>query len=207
MQLIISLMLLSLGMARPLQKRAIGGSASYYGPPTEAGPFGIGACGNDPINHDYYVAVGINAYDGSRCGQCIQVQFEGRTSIGPMADKCPGCGSGVDLSPRMMDELTGSAERTYQLGRIPVTWEYVPCPAGRGVVGGQSFYASSSSTVGSTPLNTGSGENKTLVGQCQSDTIQVCIGDYEWKDCQSQQELVCSSGTRCQQESKWIQCI
>ncbi|KAI8893394.1 RlpA-like double-psi beta-barrel-protein domain-containing protein-containing protein, partial [Globomyces pollinis-pini] len=124
--LMISFLLLAIAMAAPLEKRAVNGPCTYYGPPSEAGPFGIGACGNDPINHDYYVAVGIGAYDGSRCGQCIKVTYQGRSSIGPMADKCPGCGMGVDVSPIMMDELTGSRDSSLFMGKIQIEWEYVP---------------------------------------------------------------------------------
>ncbi|KAJ2985218.1 hypothetical protein HDV02_000653, partial [Globomyces sp. JEL0801] len=107
--LVLSTLLNTFVLSAPLSKRAYAATATYYGPPFEpAGPFGIGACGNDPIDRRYFVGVAANVYDGARCGQCVQLTHNGRTTVGPMADKCPGCkGAGLDISITMMNELTG----------------------------------------------------------------------------------------------------
>ncbi|KAJ3276361.1 hypothetical protein HDV01_004984 [Terramyces sp. JEL0728] len=116
------------------------GDATFYGPVagysalSSPGPFGIGSCGNDPIDHNYFVAVGTDEYDGSKCGQCVQVHYNGQTSVGLFADKLPSR-PGVDLSFQMFSELTGGPQNALNKGRIPVTWEFVACPPGRGAVG------------------------------------------------------------------------
>ncbi|KAJ3322906.1 hypothetical protein HDV06_002565 [Boothiomyces sp. JEL0866] len=116
------------------------GDATFYGPVpgnpaiSSPGPFGIGSCGNDPIDHNYFVAVGTDAYDGSKCGQCVQVNFNGKTSVGLYADKLPSR-PGVDLSFQMFVELTGGVQNALDKGRIQVSWDFVPCPPGKGAVG------------------------------------------------------------------------
>ncbi|KAJ3322908.1 hypothetical protein HDV06_002567 [Boothiomyces sp. JEL0866] len=104
------------------------GEATYYGPnpvpgqPSSAGPFGIGN----------FVAVGTDAYDGTKCGNCVQVNYNGKSSIGPFVDKLP-TRPGLDLSFQMFVELTGSPTNAINIGKIFVTWEFVDCPAGVGV--------------------------------------------------------------------------
>ncbi|KAJ3276359.1 hypothetical protein HDV01_004982 [Terramyces sp. JEL0728] len=106
------------------------GKATYYGPnpipgqPSSAGPFGIGN----------FVAVGTDAYDQSKCGMCVQVSYNGKTSIGPFVDKLP-TRPGVDLSFQMFVELTGSITNALTVGKIQATWDFVACPSGKGVVG------------------------------------------------------------------------
>ncbi|KAI8893576.1 RlpA-like double-psi beta-barrel-protein domain-containing protein-containing protein [Globomyces pollinis-pini] len=116
-------------IAAPLEKRGMSGKASYYGPPNDAGPFGIGACGNNPVDHNYFVSVGASVFDRSQCNQCVQVNYNGRSSIGPVADRCVGCGSGVDISLTMMNELTDG--QASNLGVVNVDWDFVPCPSHR----------------------------------------------------------------------------
>ncbi|KAI8897626.1 RlpA-like double-psi beta-barrel-protein domain-containing protein-containing protein [Globomyces pollinis-pini] len=130
------LSLLTLVNAAPID-----GSVTYYGPPSERGPFGVGACENNPIDQNYFVAVGASLYDRSRCGQCVAVTYNGRTTVGPVADRCESCGTGVDISQHMMEELGAVGA-----GRIYSSWEYVPCPGGRGV-----SFMSRSTVVGSNP--------------------------------------------------------
>lgn len=131
-----ALLLVSTFNATYIFKRFIG-DATYYGPPYEPGaPYGVGACENDPENHDFYVALGAAVYQKNvHCGLCVMVEYNGKSTIGPVVDLCPTCSSGVDLSIAMMNELTGGREESERLGRIPVTWDFVACPSGRGIVG------------------------------------------------------------------------
>ncbi|KAI8892267.1 hypothetical protein BC833DRAFT_507710, partial [Globomyces pollinis-pini] len=103
----------------PIEKRGTSGPVTFYGPPFERGPFGVGACGNDPVNHDYFVALGASVYDPSRCGQCVSVSYNGRTTVGPVADRCEACGTGIDISHHMMEELG-----EVNTGRIYSSWDY-----------------------------------------------------------------------------------
>ena len=129
--------LVSFILAHVLEKRGFSGQATFYGShPGDPPPLGIGACENMPSDTGYFVAVGAGAYDKSKCGQCVQVFYQGKSTIGPVADLCPSCGTGLDLSLLLFSELAPSSQ-----GRIDITWDYVPCPAGRGVNGGPVSFA------------------------------------------------------------------
>ena len=132
-------------MANPLFKRGFSGQATYYGiNQADPAPLGIGACENMPSDTNYFVAVGAGAYDKSRCGECVQVFYQDKSTIGPVADLCPSCGTGLDLSLQMFSELASP-----DVGRIDITWEFVPCPPGRGVNGGP--VSSNTNFFGSNP--------------------------------------------------------
>jgi hypothetical protein len=108
--------------------------ATYFGPGSGDGipppTAGIGACQIDlPTNAmDKFVALGADVYDPSKCGSCVQINYTDTTTIGVFADLCEACGSGVDLSVTLFNDLTGSWDLTYQLGKIPVSWSFVDCP-------------------------------------------------------------------------------
>jgi hypothetical protein len=98
-------------------------SVGYSGPCTFTGYAGAGGyCTIASIDSNYHVAVGASVFnEEQQCGRrCVRVEFEGRTSIGPVADKCPECGTGIDISLTMFAELAGSVERAQQLGRVQV---------------------------------------------------------------------------------------
>ncbi|KAJ3253720.1 hypothetical protein HK103_000378 [Boothiomyces macroporosus] len=111
---------------------AYSGSMSYYGPPVETyGPWGIdgngiGACALDCVNHNYFVAMNTGMYQPGMCGLCVKISYNGRTTIGPVVDRCPGCpNQGLDLSPGMFTELAGSLT----VGRFDADWEFITCPS------------------------------------------------------------------------------
>ncbi|KAJ3316806.1 hypothetical protein HDV06_002819 [Boothiomyces sp. JEL0866] len=108
------------------------GSMSYYGPPVEQyGPWGIngngiGACALDCVNHNYFVSVNTAMYQPSMCGLCVQITYNGKTTVGPVVDRCPGCpGQGLDISPPMFTELAGSLD----VGRFDADWQFITCPS------------------------------------------------------------------------------
>lgn len=96
------------------------GDATYY---TFAD--GSGACGFPATPNDLMVGA-MNAPDyGSSdpCGACAHV-------VGPkgdvtirVVDLCPECGKGsIDLSPQAFARIAEIDQ-----GRVPITWQYVPC--------------------------------------------------------------------------------
>ncbi|KAI8914527.1 hypothetical protein EDD86DRAFT_199520 [Gorgonomyces haynaldii] len=122
-----------------LNKRGFSGDITFYGVDGEPAPYGIGACENMPVDRGYYVAVGVDVYSKSQCGQCVQITFEGKTTIGPVADLCPSCHSGLDISLPMFGELVGGEANARNIGRLKnVQWDFVSCPEGKGVFGGPS---------------------------------------------------------------------
>ncbi|KAI8926263.1 hypothetical protein BC831DRAFT_457077 [Entophlyctis helioformis] len=139
----------SLDKRAPVGFSARGVRATYYGadyqlnggryvgdvPPVA--PFGIGACGTSffPSNPRYFVAMNAGAYRASDCGLCARVSFQGRSTVGPVVDRCAGCGTGIDISLPMFGELVGGEAEARRRGVVQVDFEIIPCPAGRGVRG------------------------------------------------------------------------
>ncbi|KAL3896560.1 MAG: hypothetical protein SGCHY_003996 [Lobulomycetales sp.] len=137
------------------------GHATFYGDVTDIAkgeypPFNspvYGACGPKPDGapenvEEYYMALNSaqfdpetpygNTWGNTLCGSCVRVKFPAKQTetVVYLTDSCPSCEHGdVDLSLKAMTELTGSDDASYYLGRLPVTWEAVPCPA---VMGAQT---------------------------------------------------------------------
>ncbi|KAJ3308586.1 hypothetical protein HDV04_001043 [Boothiomyces sp. JEL0838] len=119
------------------QTLAYTGDLSFYGNGGD-NPFvrpAIGACAMDPnsgvtdIASANFVAVSQAVFDPSKCGQCVQISYNGKTAIGANVDRCPGCkgAAGLDLSPALFLQLADSG---LDQGILPgATWEYVTCPS------------------------------------------------------------------------------
>ena len=86
---------------------------------------GGGACSFEPTPDDLMVAA-MNApdYAGSAaCGSCAEVGGPDGTVTVRIVDLCPECPSGnLDLSPEAFQRIA-----VLELGRVPITWRYVPC--------------------------------------------------------------------------------
>jgi hypothetical protein len=98
-------------------------SVGYTGPCTFTGYAGAGGiCTTPSTDPNYHVAVGATVFNlEQQCGRrCVRVTYGGRTSVGPVADVCPECGTGIDISLTMFAELTGSVQEAQKLGRIQV---------------------------------------------------------------------------------------
>ncbi|KAL8741849.1 MAG: hypothetical protein Q9190_005595 [Brigantiaea leucoxantha] len=56
------------------------------------------------------------------CGRKAEISLRGKTAIGTLVDKCPGCsGQSIDLSNALFDELADEAE-----GRVSnVKWHFI----------------------------------------------------------------------------------
>lgn len=96
------------------------GDATYY---TFAD--GSGACGFPATPSDLLVGA-MNAPDygaSEPCGACAHVVGpEGEVTI-RIVDLCPECAKGsIDLSPQAFERIAPIAK-----GRVPITWQYVPC--------------------------------------------------------------------------------
>ncbi|KAJ6619391.1 RlpA-like double-psi beta-barrel-protein domain-containing protein-containing protein [Mycena sp. CBHHK59/15] len=93
--------------------------ATYYDPNG-----GFGACGNPLGNGDLVVALSPSQYaSGTRCGQRINVSYNGKGVSLVVADLCPGCqgANGIDLTEGVMALL----EPNYiALGKITVDWAF-----------------------------------------------------------------------------------
>jgi hypothetical protein len=80
----------------------------------------LGACGKRLSDDEMIVALGAptmgpstyNVMTGEAtnqwCGKQIQITYQGKTAVGTIQDKCPGCSAGdIDLSPALWKALTG----------------------------------------------------------------------------------------------------
>ena len=96
------------------------GDATYY---TFAD--GSGACGFPATPNDLMVGA-MNAPDygaSDPCGACAHVVGpDGEVTI-RIVDLCPECSKGsIDLSPQAFEKIAAIDK-----GRVPITWQYVPC--------------------------------------------------------------------------------
>jgi expansin len=72
------------------------------------------------------------------CGACVMVQGAGDSVLIRINDQCPECKEGdIDLTPNAFERIGPKA-----LGRIPISWHFVPCPVQGSVV--VNFTSSSS---------------------------------------------------------------
>ncbi|EMR66913.1 putative plant expansin protein [Eutypa lata UCREL1] len=99
---------------------AFSGDLTYYTP-------GLGACGKPNTEADRVVALPEGQYckisnpnDCYKCGDFINIHYNGKSTTAQIKDKCWGCeGDSIDVSPTVFKEL-----EALEAGRIQVTWEY-----------------------------------------------------------------------------------
>lgn len=105
----------------PAPNSGSGSGQKYTGEMTIYNPAGeLGACGKRLSDDEFIVALGAptmgpstyNVMTGEAtnpwCGKSIQITYQGKTAVGRIEDKCPGCAAGdIDLSPALWKELTG----------------------------------------------------------------------------------------------------
>jgi expansin (peptidoglycan-binding protein) len=96
------------------------GQATFY---TSAD--GSGNCGFDKTPQDLMVGA-MNAADyagAAACGACARLDGPDGSVTVRIVDQCPDCAQGnIDLSPEAFDRIANRSA-----GRVPITWEYVPC--------------------------------------------------------------------------------
>jgi expansin (peptidoglycan-binding protein) len=80
---------------------------------------GLGACGWTNNRGDPVVALNPNQWaGGSRCGQWITINANGRQTAAQVADLCPGCpDQGIDVSPATFDDIAN-----LDAGVVQVDW-------------------------------------------------------------------------------------
>jgi len=63
------------------------------------------------------------------CGQCVRVNYQGKSIVVHVADTCPGCDSlgRIDLTQGAWQALEPDTGK----GLIPVTWDFVGCNGNR----------------------------------------------------------------------------
>ncbi|KAI9919356.1 hypothetical protein PsorP6_017742 [Peronosclerospora sorghi] len=80
----------------------------------------------------HYTAVSDDHWDATRnCGRCVRVTCvdarcadKTKSVTVHIVDRCPSCGpGGLDLSPTVFKQLTGSSPSEYK-----IQWQYVDCP-------------------------------------------------------------------------------
>ncbi|KAH9959285.1 RlpA-like double-psi beta-barrel-protein domain-containing protein-containing protein [Lactifluus volemus] len=94
---------------------------------------GLGACGITNKDSDHIVAVshsvfdvypgytGANPNDNPICGKQIQANYQGKSVIVTVTDRCVSCDmTDLDFSPSVFRELADPS-----VGRIGVTWSWV----------------------------------------------------------------------------------
>jgi len=86
---------------------------------------GSGACSFDATPNDLMVGA-MNAPDygnSEPCGACARIVGPNGTITVRVVDLCPECPKGnIDLSPVAFEKIAPLAQ-----GRVPITWQYVPC--------------------------------------------------------------------------------
>jgi expansin (peptidoglycan-binding protein) len=95
------------------------GVATYYD------ATGAGACSFDATPNDLDVAaIDMPEWNGSApCGECVTVSGPNGTITVRIVDLCPGCEKGhLDLSMQAFARIADVAA-----GRVPITWQVVPC--------------------------------------------------------------------------------
>ncbi len=97
------------------------GQATYY---TFAS--GAGACSFDTTWSDLMIgAMNTVDYQGSQaCGECVSLRGPKGMILIRIVDLCPDCPAGnIDLSPDAFSRIADLS-----LGKVPITWQVVPCP-------------------------------------------------------------------------------
>ena len=94
------------------------GEATYYDAD------GTGNCSFDASSDRMIAAINDTDYAGSAsCGACVEITGpEGVIDV-QIVDRCPGCAAGdLDLSPEAFSMIAA-----LELGRVDISWHYVPC--------------------------------------------------------------------------------
>ncbi|HTY58594.1 MAG TPA: expansin EXLX1 family cellulose-binding protein [Bacteroidota bacterium] len=97
------------------------GQATYYDFAS-----GAGACSFDTTWSDLMVgAMNVVDYQGSQaCGECVSLRGPNGMILIRIVDLCPDCPEGnIDLSPEAFSRIADLS-----LGKVPITWQVVPCP-------------------------------------------------------------------------------
>ncbi len=116
------------------------GEGTFYG--GVAG--GQGNCGLDvPVGDTMHVAMNHADYDSSyACGACLRVVGPRGTVHLRVVDRCPECKPGdLDMTPQAFFALAQERD-----GRIPLSWQYVPCPVTQSIsikfkIGSSAFWS------------------------------------------------------------------
>ena len=150
------------------------GNGQYIGDVPPYAPYGIGACGQEPVDKNFFVAMNNGAFDGS-CGYCAKVTYGGSCIVAPIVDRCPGCGSGLDVSLHAFGQLVGGQARAQEMGVATVDFEIVVCPANRASTGSPSTSntdpcSGASSASRSSANQSGNQSGNQLVAQSDSET-------------------------------------
>jgi expansin (peptidoglycan-binding protein) len=86
---------------------------------------GGGACMFDPTPNDLMVGA-MNAIDyntSQACGECVSLTGPNATILIRIVDLCPECPQGnIDLSPLAFSKIADTT-----LGKVPITWQVIPC--------------------------------------------------------------------------------
>jgi expansin (peptidoglycan-binding protein) len=101
------------------------GTVLHHGEATFYGEGGLGHCGFTSVQPAYHGAMNHTDYDSSAaCGTWVHIFGPKGDVVAFIDDECPECKEGdIDLGPNTFDMV---ADRT--LGRVPITWRYVPSP-------------------------------------------------------------------------------
>ncbi|MEZ4225593.1 MAG: expansin EXLX1 family cellulose-binding protein [Polyangiaceae bacterium] len=115
------------------QALACGGAAKHSGEATYyTFADGSGNCSFDPTPQDLMVgAMNHTDYQASAaCGACATLQGpQGQVTV-RIVDRCPECPQGdIDLSPEAFAKIADISK-----GRVPISWQYVPCSVSGPVV-------------------------------------------------------------------------
>jgi len=97
-----------------------GGEATYYDFADGSGNCGFPATPDDPL----VAAMNHTDYAGSAaCGSCVRIDGPDGSVDVRIVDQCPECPAGdIDLHPDAFARIA-----PVEAGRVPITWQYVPC--------------------------------------------------------------------------------
>ena len=95
------------------------GEATYYGAD------GSGNCSFDAGPDVLIAAMNDADYaNAAACGACVEVAGPDATIVVRIVDRCPGCPQGdIDLGEAAFPMIAAK-----ELGRVPISWQYVSCP-------------------------------------------------------------------------------
>ena len=101
------------------------GAGQHSGEATYYAADGSGNCSFDAGPDVLIAAMNDADYaDSAACGACVEVVGPDATIIVRIVDRCPGCPQGdIDLGESAFTKIAAK-----ELGRVPITWQYVPCP-------------------------------------------------------------------------------
>ncbi|KAL4066219.1 RlpA-like double-psi beta-barrel-protein domain-containing protein-containing protein [Scleroderma yunnanense] len=89
------------------------GQGTYYHP-------GLGACGYTNTDSDLVVAMSVQSFSKSNCGQVVTITdtTNQKTAQGTVVDSCQACAANdLDMSPTLFQKFADLS-----VGRIPIQW-------------------------------------------------------------------------------------